>query len=190
MPNTITRRVGLLLIVTVFLVPLFDADPAGAAHTRILLLPSTGIYEVGDQINVAVWIKNVTGLYGGDVRLSFDAARLEVVDANPSLPGVQILPESGFLLPDFVIRNQADNEAGTIWYAVTQVNPSKPVDGSGVFFSFTLKTLDTGLAPVEVQSWLLGRYDATEIQATAEGASYEVAEAKPRLFLPLVARNH
>ena len=72
------------------------------------------------------------------MRAKFDPAVLEVVDANPAQDGVQIVPGS-FLKPDFVVRSLADNAAGTIWYASTQVSPTLPVSGTGVLFSAVLR---------------------------------------------------
>ena len=49
-------------------------------------------------------------------------------------PGVQVAP-GDFLSADFVVQNRADNQAGTIDFAVTQLNPSKTKSGSGTLFT-------------------------------------------------------
>ena len=59
---------------------------------------------------------------------------VEVVDADPAREGVQFTPGT-FPQPDFVARNVADNEAGTLRYVITQVHPTEPASGDGVLFT-------------------------------------------------------
>ena len=73
---------------------------------------------------------DVTNLFGLDIRLRFNADMVQVEDGNPSKAGIQVLPGE-FPVADFEVKNVVDNEAGTIWYAVTQLNPREPVSGSG-----------------------------------------------------------
>jgi hypothetical protein len=51
-----------------------------------------------------------------------------VIDANLGKPGVQIDPAE-CPQPDFIARNSADNTAGTIKYAVTQLSPTPAFSG-------------------------------------------------------------
>jgi hypothetical protein len=67
-----------------------------------------------------------------------------VLDAEPNIPSTQIEILDEFLAPDFVVRKVADNSAGTIWYANTQVNPSPPVSGSGALARVTLSPQKAG----------------------------------------------
>jgi len=43
--------------------------------------------------------------------------------------------------PGFALRNAVDTTAGTIEYAITLMQPAKPVDGDGVLGTFTLHAL-------------------------------------------------
>ncbi len=73
---------------------------------------------------------DVQALYGFDISLSFDPQVIDVVDADPEQSGTQV--SLGTLLdPGFVIINQADNQAGSVRFALTQLNPSQPKSGSG-----------------------------------------------------------
>jgi hypothetical protein len=94
------------------------------------------VLEIGQgQVETLdIVLENAQDVYGVDVRASFDPAVVEVVDADPSRDGIQMLPGS-FLKPDFMVRNLADNAAGTLQYVITQVNPSQPVTGTGVICS-------------------------------------------------------
>ena len=180
-------RFGLLAFSLLLAVPLLAAG--AATDTWVRVLPPGGAYFEGDPIAVEVWIEDVVALYGADVRLAFDANRLAVLDANPSLPGVQVVPHDDLLSPDLVIRNEADNQAGTVWYAVTQISPSPPVTGTGVLFSFTFQALYAGEALVEISYERLSTIDGTEIPASSAGAAYLI-EGPYRRFLPLVLNGH
>ncbi len=185
-PGLICRS-GLVVLSLLLVAPLLVAG--AATDTWVRVLPSSGTYSEGEQIAVEVWIEDVVALYGADVRLAFDAGRLAVLDADPSLPGVQVVPGYDLLSPDLVIRNEADNQAGTVWYAATQINPSPPVTGTGVLFSLTFQTLYAGEAPVEVSYERLSTIDGTEIPASSAGAVYLV-EGPYRRFLPSVLSGH
>ena len=104
-------------------------DPSGWRHRS--LRSSQQERLVGQDLVIDIYVQDVVDLYGADVRLSFNTSIAQVVDANPTLAGTQIQPLATFMSPDFVIKKEANNSAGTIWYAATQINPSPPVSGSG-----------------------------------------------------------
>jgi len=140
--------------------------------TTILIQPSPSDVTVGDTITVEIQIENVTDLYGVDVRLSFDPALLEVQDAdgNPA-NGVQIKTGT-FPAPDEVVKNEVDNAAGTIWYAVSQrrdLHPD-PVSDNGTLASVTFKGLAEGTSSVAFTYWKLVEIDGTEITTTTAQA--------------------
>jgi hypothetical protein len=59
-------------------------------------------------------------VHGVEVHLSFDPTKLQVVDADPVEPGVQIAPDGGlFPLDDQVVVQEVDNAGGTIVFAVS-----------------------------------------------------------------------
>ena len=78
------------------------------------------------------------------MRPVFDTAIAQAEDADSNLGnGVQLQPLGDLLSPDFVVKNEIDNDAGTVWYAVTQLNPSPAVSGSGPIARLFLR----GIAP-------------------------------------------
>jgi LysM repeat protein len=87
--------------------------------------------QVGDKAVVAVRAENIANVYGIELHIQFDPTGLEVEDADPKQTGIQ-LQSSDFFKPDFVVQNRADNDLGTIDYAVTLIAPKEPVEGSGV----------------------------------------------------------
>jgi hypothetical protein len=192
-PLSITRSRSRLLLVTALTGLFFATTLAATAHSAALvpqlrMLPATGTIAIGDQISVEVWIENVTNLYGVDIQLTFDPARFQVIDANPALAGVQITPRAGFLKPDLIIRRTADNSAGTIWYAVSQLNPRLPITGTGVLFEFALRATSSGTGTLGYRQYVLSTRDGDPIPADASGANLEVLSNinKYNLYLPVV----
>lgn len=70
---------------------------------------------------------NGQGLYGADIRLSFDRTKVTVQDDNPFQSGVQVFPGPLLASGTFLnLINSADNTAGTIQFVITQLAPTSP----------------------------------------------------------------
>ncbi|MCB0199697.1 MAG: hypothetical protein KDI03_06445 [Anaerolineae bacterium] len=106
-------------------------------------------------LSIDLYVQNAVNLYGADIRVTFDTVAAHVIDADPNVPGVQIQPLFGFLSPDLVIRRDADNNSGLIWYAVTQLNPSPPVTGSGALARVTFQPQSTAAFTMPVINYQL-----------------------------------
>ncbi|MBC7265222.1 MAG: DNRLRE domain-containing protein [Chloroflexi bacterium] len=104
----------------------------------IKILPSPATVDVGGNVTVEVWLENVGNYYGLDFRLSFDKTLVNV-------PSGQVTPLWEVFDPinHFIVKNQADNITGTVWYVVTNINPAEPFTGTGRVCSITF----SGLAP-------------------------------------------
>ena len=148
--------------------------PAGVAESRPMEAPA-GVTVVGidpawqrigpeGTTEVAIRIENVPRLYGVEVHLTFDPSYLEIQDADPDKPGVQ-LQTGTFPAPDFVVQNQADNVQGTIDYAVSQLAPREPVDGGGVLATITVKTKGEGTSRLAFTGAKLANPDGQQIPA-------------------------
>jgi len=155
----------------------FAAGASAQLEAVVRIEPPQGAYQLGETFAVEVRIDDVVDLYGLDVHLAFDPARLEVVEAAVT-PGTDLLSP-----PWLILFNQVDNQAGTIWYVVTLLNPHPPVSGSGVLFSFHFKTLAMGSATAGVTELMLSDINGGLIPATTAGAVYQVGH---QVFLPLV----
>ena len=178
-PDGLARR-ALLLLVSVVLLGLWLGNLAtvglAQGETKVRLDPLASEVQVGDTIRVDIVVEDVANLYGIDVRLSFDPALLEVQDADPGTAGVQI-KKGAFPAPDFAIKNEADNGAGTIWYAVTQLNPTEPVSGSGVAASVTFKGLAGGTSSVAFTDQTIANRNGERITATTQDGQIVVLAA-------------
>lgn len=147
--------------------------------TIIRVQPALGNYAPGQTFAAAVRIENVNALYGIDIHVAFDPHRLQVVESSVT-PGTDLLSP-----PWLILFNQVDNEAGTIWYVATLLNPHEPVNGSGTLFSFHWRTVESGLTKVTIPEHTLSDINGELIEASTAGATYGAAK---QVFLPLLLR--
>ena len=122
------------------------AAPAG---TAVLVEPPSQSVNLNELVSVDIEVDSVSNLYAVDMRVSFDAAKLEVEDANAAMAGVQVEPGS-FLDParGFVAENSVDNSTGTVRYVFTLTSPAPPASGSGVLARISFRAKAAGTAPV------------------------------------------
>ena len=113
----------------------------------IYIKPAVVTLGVSEVFSVAVRVDAIENLYGVQLALSFDPDVVEVVDADPFMPGVQI--ETGsFLTPDVVPRNLASNTEGTIEYQASLQGVKPGVSGSGTLAWIELHGVNAGQSPV------------------------------------------
>lgn len=160
------------------------------AQAALRLAPSSATVTSGERITVAVSLDGVQGLYGADIRLRFDPALLQAVDADPGQPGVQL--QHGDLLDArqaYVLRDTVDNEQGSVHYAVSLQRPASPVSGNGALFSIAFRTRGSGAAPLDVAHATLASADALPIPLTVSGGWVSVRSGGA-VYLPLILRMH
>lgn len=163
------------------------ADDQAASASVVRCDPAAAAGPLDQYLDVDIYVENVVDLYAADVRLSFDTTMAQVVDIDHNASGVQILLLDEFISPDFVVRKNADNVAGTIWYAATQVNPSEPVSGSGPLARITFQAVHAGTFIMPITYQKIVHRDGTQIEATAIDCQITFIEATPdlTLFLPV-----
>lgn len=156
-------------------------------ETIIRCDPETVVAEIGEPLSFTVFIENVTDLYGADVKMSFDPTKAAVVDADAAKGGTQIEILDDLLQPDFVLRDRADNVAGTIWYAVSHVNPREAVSGSGALFRVTMESLQPGSVEAIITSRELAMRNGVEIPTTIGNClvTFFDPNAISQTFLPI-----
>ncbi len=164
------------------------------ATVRLVL--STPSAMVGDTVSCSIRIEGAPHLRGADVRLSFDATKLQVQDANPSAEGVQIevgsLLQPGFNPPGTTgaAGNSADNVAGTVDF-VRIVFPFPPASFSmpdGVLAIVTFRAVAEGSAPVTFTSARLLDGNVQDIPFQTVGATLTIGvTAFPTPTPPIVS---
>ena len=156
---------------------LWLALPAAAAAPIVSL--GTGVLEVpvGQTVPLPVSVADIQDLYGIEFHLRFDPAVVQVADADPSTNGVQVA-EGDFLSADFVARNEVDNQAGTIDYAVMQVNPNEPRSGGGTLLIIRFQGVGAGrTSQLEVEAIVLTTRDGDVIPVTVTDEEIRVKDA-------------
>ena len=157
----------------------WTAPPVWGQNTDVVLqfAPATPAVAVGETIDIAVAVENVTDLYAFDITVGFDPALVEVVDLDPDLDGIQ-MALGLFLDPGFVIFNQANNELGQLRLVMTQLNPSTPKSGGGNLLVVRFRALQTGASPLVVVNGQLAQPDGTTFfPETVEGELSVIATA-------------
>lgn len=162
--------------------------------------PLQSTVRVGQTFIVNLYVQGVTDLYAADVHLRFDPTILQVEDARPEVPGVQIQPLATFISPDFVIKQKACNApsvidpdcqtGGLVWYAVAQLNPTPPASGSGPLAAITFRAIGAGASPLTVSYHKLSSPRGSEIPAASQDGAVQVANVTMpyKLRLPCIVR--
>ena len=169
--------VGLALLLTaLFSMPISQGLAQG---TMVVIDPATKEVAVGATTTVDVRVENVANLYGAEVQLVFNAALLEVVDTDASREGVQIQP-GPLLSPDFMAKNNADQTTGRIVFAVAQMPPHEPVNGSGILATITFRGKAAGTSGINFSTTqptppaILSNRDGMPISASTRDGSITV----------------
>jgi len=174
-----------VVTVAVMISSLLAAVPAAAmqAGTLVRIQPVSQQVAVGQTATIEIRIENVSGLYAADVELRFNPAVLQVQDADPGREGVQIQP-GNFPSPDFPAQNSADNAAGVIRYALTQLPPKSPVTGSGLLATVVFRGQAAGTADLTFSIVNLANAQGQQIPASSQGGNIIVGGGGPPPVIP------
>jgi hypothetical protein len=164
------RHFGAILLLTLFCVVPAAAQGQGAI---VRTEPTASVVGAGQMTSVTFVLADVQNAYGIDVRATFDPKFVEVVDADPAKDGIQMSPGT-FPQPDFVARNVADNQAGTLRYAITQVNPTEPASGTGVILAVQFRGKAAGETALKLDAVELANRQGQLLPAVFEGGSIRV----------------
>ncbi len=154
--------------------PLTNAGKAQG--TQVLVVPASSTVAPGEVVAIEIQVRDVVDLYGVDVTLTFDAARLEVEDADGDPGnGVQIEP-GDFLDPaqGYLVTNEADNATGQVRYVFALMAPAAPASGSGVLARITFRARSPGSSTLDVNA-LLVNFDAQSIPVAVSGGRITVS---------------
>jgi hypothetical protein len=157
------------------------APEAFAQGTPVVVrvAPATAQVAVGQTVDLAIEVVNVTNMYGFDIDLSFDPSAVEVVDADPNSTGVQVSLGT-FMDSGFAIINQADNVAGSLRFAMTQLNPSTAKSGTGnlLVVRFTGKLVNK-TSEIKVNSIQIAQMNGAKIPTSPVSGQIQVVQNNP-----------
>lgn len=155
--------------------------PVAMAQTGAAVVrpdPASLTVVAGQIQTISVLVENAAEVYGIDIRASFDPALIEIVDADAARDGVQMTP-GAFPQPDFVALNLADNAAGALRYAATQINPTPPASGSGVVFTFQVRGRANGVSPLRIELVEMANRSGELLSVTTQDATLTVTGGSP-----------
>ncbi|MFQ5341482.1 MAG: cohesin domain-containing protein [Anaerolineae bacterium] len=156
-----------------------EVCPAGGLAT-VVVNPGESTVEQGDTTATTVRVLSAAGLYGAELHIEFDPAIVQVVDADPDRPGVQVLPGALFTERNYyAAANQADNRAGTIDFAAALLNPEPPIDGGGDLVTITWRGASPGSTTIHLASVDLSDQAGQLLPAQLEDGSITVLPATP-----------
>lgn len=183
------RGINAVLITLVLLVAGTAAAHLRAAPSQDTVVhcePELIVSTIGAPISFTIIVDDVVDFYGADVQMAFDPTITQVVDGNPSKGGTQIEMLGDFLALDFIIRDVADNVAGTIWYANTQVNPTEAVSGSGALARVTLQPQAAGTFDMAFTAYKLVMRTGAEIPSIARDCRVTILDpdTTSKTYLP------
>jgi LysM repeat protein len=128
-------RVG--AISAVLMLGLFVNTAFAQGGAVVKVDPAASSVAPGQTVVVAIKVDSVANLAAFELHLQFDKDKLEVTQ----------LANGGFVLADFTAQNTFDNTAGTIDYAVAQINRT-PASGSGSLLAITFRGKAGGASPL------------------------------------------
>lgn len=177
--QTWTSIISILSLVLVLL----PANVWAESGAVIRFVPSSTTARVGDTVNVDIEIDGVSDLYAVEVHVAFDAARLQVLDDNPTEPGIQILPGSMFPKsdPSYVVTNNADNTAGKVDFAITLLAPESPLAGSGTLATIRFAAREEGTAQLSWDFAQMADKDGKAIPHTKTGQAITISRSSPSI---------
>jgi hypothetical protein len=152
-----------------------DTDASSMAHqtevpdtVRSSSIATLRLVPAADGRSLEVRVDDVRNLYAVDLELLFDAARVQVADADPATDGVQIRPGQS-PRPDFVAINQADNKRGVIRYVATQLGDDEGAfSGGGLVATINWQSPAGADVTVSVSGVTLVSSDAQPIDAVVK----------------------
>jgi len=131
-----------------------------------------------------VRLEEAANYYGLDIRISFDPAVVQV-------PAGRVTPLWGVFdaVSHFPIKNQADNVSGTVWYAVTNMNPAPPFTGTGAVCAIAFAAQAPGQADLQFTYAKGASRDGEALFPQRLGAQIMVrAPERYAILLPLCLR--
>lgn len=175
--------IAILVIIQSNLNARADSVAVATIHPSVIPL-KVGFHQT---VDMSIVIENVQDLYGAALNAHFDPAIVQVIDADLVASGVQLIPGS-IPVPDSIVRNSADNSLGTLEYVVTQLNPTLPSNGSGIFVKIKFRGILQGGSSAFVIDYVkFSDRDGVPIPVTPQNGQIDVDNFV--YYFPWVMKN-
>ena len=147
----------------------------GAHPARAHLDSAAASVALSKPSEVVIILDDVKDLYGVEVHLTFDPTIVQVEDLDPGFPGIQVTAGKAFSSgSSFVALNRANNDTGTIDFAVTLFKPAEPLQGNVEVASFSCVAVKPGSTGIDFAQVLLADKDANPLPVVSEGITIRV----------------
>jgi LysM repeat protein len=137
--NWVAIRVWLLVVILITSLAGVPAVAQGMATVRVE--PAALAAQLNDTVNIAIKVDNIANLIAFELHLAFNPGVLEVTG----------MTNGGFVAADFEAQKIFDNTAGTLDYAVAQMN-RPPAQGSGTLLNISFRVKGNGSSTVTTRA--------------------------------------
>jgi general secretion pathway protein D len=149
----------------------WHAQTAAQPAALVAIAPAVVEIAPGETALLRVTIDGAVDLYGYEIELAFDPARVQLLDGDLDTEGVQLRPGDWFEgQPSFAAANRVDNARGMALYAATLLAPAPPRSGQGVLVTFEVRGQNEGSSELLLASVAISSIDGVLIPVnTAQG---------------------
>lgn len=146
-------NIHLLLVGSLFTI-------AAQASTIVQVNPPTITIASGERAQFSVEILDAENIFGFELHLSYDPTVVHVVDADPSVAGIQLFPGDMYEVSQgFMVANEADNQAGKAQIAFTLLAPAPPLAGDGTLVIVEIEAIGEGTSEIDLEEVILASLD-------------------------------
>lgn len=155
------------------------------APGALRLLPTPAVVDVGSTVTVELWLEDGGNYYGLDVQLAFDPQAVQVLTQRVT-PLWEVFDAGNH----FTLKNEANNIAGMVWYAVVNLNPAQPFTGTGRVCAIAFTGVASATVPLRF-TYAKGstRRGDSLFPALSDGSILVRTPQRHALYVPLVVRN-
>lgn len=177
---------GLVLVGSLFSVP-------AQVSTVVQIDPQTLVMYLGEGAQFSVEINNAENFYGFELQISFDPTKVQIVDGDPSIAGIQLLPGDMYEVNQgFMVVNEADNEAGMAIIAFTLLAPAPPLVGDGTLVTVEIEAIGEGTSEIHFEAVIIASPDGEALPFIVIGGQViieSVPEVTPSLSVTPIEQS-
>ena len=116
-------------------------------QATVYVSPENITKALGETFTIEVKVANVTGLYGVDIRFSWDPTILEYISHTPKIP-VEDYSDGILYEPAIKIKDEVDG--GTYWLAYACLHPAPSFNGTGIAFNMTFTVSEMSACTLDI----------------------------------------
>jgi len=148
---------------------------SGHTTISITIVPADTQVPISATTTTEVQVSSVSNLYNAGFRLTFDPIILQVVDADPDTPGAQIAVGALFDGRDYLVtRNQVDNTAGVVEFAISLQDPAESINVAGTVAAVTWQGHSVGQSALTLEQTQLADPGDAPIPHRVENSTVKV----------------